>query len=118
MDPYLEDPHDWPDVHDTSANSIRDSLNRTLPDGFVAQVESRKEQFVELTGGSNRPVLVPDVSVEPVGRQSGLPDQGGGTAVAVAVEVEGRVDESAFQKVEVVFEEIELASVFIMDVRR
>jgi hypothetical protein len=39
MDPYLEDPWIWPDVHLTLAVALRTELNRRLPVGYVALVD-------------------------------------------------------------------------------
>lgn len=72
MDPYLEDPHEWPDVHNSLAGEIKRQLNRTLPGGFFAQVEVHKQMYVGLgddpdpddaDAPASRPAR-PDVSVE------------------------------------------------------
>lgn len=39
MDPYLESPLHWPGVHSILNVAIASELNRTLPTGFVANVE-------------------------------------------------------------------------------
>ena len=45
MDPYLESPDYWRDVHSSFLVEVRVALNATLPPGFVARVEKR---FCEL----------------------------------------------------------------------
>lgn len=41
MDPYLENPELWPDVHSTLINEIRNALNPRLRPRYVARVEMR-----------------------------------------------------------------------------
>ena len=43
MDPYLEAPHIWPDLHDALAAEIRNDLNQTLPTPYYARLEMRPE---------------------------------------------------------------------------
>ncbi|MCS6918999.1 MAG: DUF4058 family protein, partial [Fimbriimonadales bacterium] len=79
MNPYLEDPALWGDVHHTLIGAIRRQLNRALPEGYVALIQERV--YVEL--GEERRHYLPDVSVR-VSRQSASPSSGGATAVADA----------------------------------
>ncbi len=41
MDPWLEDPELWPDVHNSLIISIRDALAPMLRPSYFVQVESR-----------------------------------------------------------------------------
>jgi hypothetical protein len=41
MDPYLEDPAYWPDVHQRLITYLSDDLNTLLPAGYVARAEER-----------------------------------------------------------------------------
>ena len=41
MDPYLERPSLWPDVHHELISGIREHLNRQLRPRYVARVEER-----------------------------------------------------------------------------
>ena len=41
MDPYLEDPTGWPEVHNALADAIWAVLNRTLPDPYYARKDRR-----------------------------------------------------------------------------
>ena len=43
MDPWLEAPGRWPDVHNAFAAEIRGLLNRALPLGYKARLEERNE---------------------------------------------------------------------------
>jgi Protein of unknown function (DUF4058) len=43
MDPYLEAPHIWPDLHDALAAEMRSELNQTLPSPYYARLEMRPE---------------------------------------------------------------------------
>lgn len=77
MNPYLEDPALWGDVHHTLISAIRRQLNRLLPKGYVALIQERV--YVEL--GSERQHYLPDVSVG-VTRHASQPSTSGATAVA------------------------------------
>lgn len=78
MDPYLEDPVGWPDVHQGFITAMRTELNRVLPPQYRARM------------GERLYVVQPDRSIYPdvmvLERPSPAPgrEQGGGTAVAVA----------------------------------
>lgn len=62
MDPYLEAPDIWPDLHDALAGGIRSQLNETLPAPYYARVEMRQELgIIEEPGDRQR--LIPDVVV-------------------------------------------------------
>jgi Protein of unknown function (DUF4058) len=62
MDPYLEAPQIWPDLHDALAGEIRNELNLTLPSPYYARLEIRPELgVVEQEGERQR--VVPDVTV-------------------------------------------------------
>src|SRR5262249_38963893 len=43
MDPYLEAPDIWPDLHDALAGEIRAALNNSLPAPYYARLEMRPE---------------------------------------------------------------------------
>src|SRR5262245_57916690 len=62
MDPYLEAPDIWPDLHDALAGRIRALLNEKLPPPYYARLQRRPEMGIILeAGGPHR--LVPDVTV-------------------------------------------------------
>jgi hypothetical protein len=62
MDPYLESPALWPDVHHELISEVRAALNASLRPRYVARVELR----VYISDGDDpgRLALVPDVRVE------------------------------------------------------
>jgi Protein of unknown function (DUF4058) len=62
MDPYLEAPHIWPDLHDALAAEIRGELNRTLPSPYYARLEMRPELGI-VEEGSLRQRIIPDIAV-------------------------------------------------------
>jgi hypothetical protein len=62
MDPYLEAPALWPDVHDSLASAIRGLLNTALPAPYYARLETRLELGIVLPGSTQRRI-VPDVAV-------------------------------------------------------
>jgi hypothetical protein len=107
MDPYLEDPGIWPDVHDALAGEIRRTLNKDLPSNYYAQLGVREEIGIIGEGVSRR--MVPDVIV-----QSASPIREGG----VAVLAEPRVEVDPYVEIEVVNEFQEVNSVEIRDASR
>ena len=79
MDPYLEDPYIFPDVHLSLATFIRDSLNRRLPNPYYARVELRPEVGIIDEEDEDGPVqrIVPDVLVLRQPRPQGRVGDGG-----------------------------------------
>jgi hypothetical protein len=62
MDPYLEAPHIWPDLHNALAGELRNELNHTLPSPYYARLEMRPELGItEDRRAAHR--IVPDVTV-------------------------------------------------------
>lgn len=76
MDPWLEAPAIWPDVHQALATEMRSLLNATLPAPYYARLEMRPEIGIidEPENGQSRKI-VPDVAVAEGART------GGGVAV-------------------------------------
>jgi hypothetical protein len=62
MDPYLEAPWIWPDVHHELISQIRAALNPNLRPGYVARVELRV--YISDDDDPGRTALVPDLRVE------------------------------------------------------
>jgi hypothetical protein len=62
MDPYLEAPSIWPDVHHEWISEIRAALNPRLLPGYVARVELRV--YISDEDDPGRAALVPDLRVE------------------------------------------------------
>ncbi|MCO5168840.1 MAG: DUF4058 family protein [Planctomycetes bacterium] len=61
MDPYLEDPARWPDVHVTLVTALRDALMQRLRPRYVVRVEER----VYVTGEDEEELIRPDLAVLP-----------------------------------------------------
>ena len=61
MDPYLEDPDLWPDVHAELIAQIRAELNGQIAPNYVARVEQRV--FISDENDPSRDLIVPDVRV-------------------------------------------------------
>jgi hypothetical protein len=82
MDPYLEDPAVFPDLHDRVIYCLSDALNAVLPPPYFAGIASRV--WVE----ASQCRVVPDVNVlrPPDSVNGGAHAGGGGVAVAVATE--------------------------------
>jgi hypothetical protein len=57
MDPYIEHPAHWPDVHHRLITNISNQLNACLPQGFVARIEERVYVLESDRG------LIPDIAV-------------------------------------------------------
>lgn len=62
MDPFLEDPDVFPDLHSALATAVREALNQTLPPRYYAKVEARPELGITDEVSIGRPVI-PDVTV-------------------------------------------------------
>jgi hypothetical protein len=62
MDPYLESPVIWPDVHHELISEIRAALNPHLRPRYVARVELRV--YISSDDDPGRQALVPDLRVE------------------------------------------------------
>ena len=82
MDPFLEAPDVFPDLHDRLINGISDAMNQQLHPPYFSTIASRV--VVEL---SDR-LIGPDVGVIFAGDQSTDSEDRGGTAVASVVEVQ------------------------------
>jgi len=62
MDPFLEAPDIWPDLHEALASEIRAELNLFLPQPYYARLEVRPEVGIIDDEGAPRHI-VPDVTV-------------------------------------------------------
>jgi hypothetical protein len=69
MDPYLESPTIWPDVHHELMGEIRAALNPALRPGYVARIELRV--YISDDDDPGRQALVPDLRVETSPRRRG-----------------------------------------------
>jgi hypothetical protein len=76
MDPWLEHPDIWPDVHNSLVMAIRDALTPLVYPRYVVRVESRT---TVLTGVDTDELYRPDVAV----RASGLRSRRGKTGASV-----------------------------------
>src|SRR3712207_6165152 len=83
MDPYLEDPGLWPDVHHEFISVAREFLNRQLRPKYYVRVEERV--YISDENDPGRRVMVPDLRIAERPGQGGRPFQpGGGGGVQVA----------------------------------
>ncbi len=69
MDPYLESPVIWPDVHHELISEIRAALNPKLRPGYVVRVELRV--YISDDDDPGRSLLVPDVRVDTSPKRKG-----------------------------------------------
>ena len=84
IDPWLEDPEVFPDLHDSLTQRMKDAINAGLPPGYVATTRNRVWVDPELR-------REPDVAL--YGRKH-PPEVGGGTATLPGMVVIGRRRES------------------------
>jgi hypothetical protein len=83
MDPWLEDPTHWPDVHSSLITSIRDALAPQLRPRYFVGVESRT---TILTGLDIERIYKPDVTI--LATESRAAISGSGLAVMEATDVQ------------------------------
>jgi hypothetical protein len=67
MDPYLETPHLWPDVHHELISQIRSALNPRLRPHYIARVELRV--YISDEDDPGREAIIPDVRIEKTRRK-------------------------------------------------
>jgi hypothetical protein len=83
MDPWLEDPELWPNVHNSLIIAIRDDLAPRVRSRYFVDVESR---MTVLTGTDQDHLYRPDVKIHTADIR--LPQREGGLAVAERVQAE------------------------------
>jgi hypothetical protein len=62
MDPYLESPHIWPDVHHELISRIQAQLNRDLRPRYVARIQVR--QYISDDDDPGREAIIPELPIE------------------------------------------------------
>ncbi len=82
MDPYLENPHFYGDLHQNLAVCIANQLSPILRPKYVARLIPR--QVLDRPDEEELRVMFPDVAVQRIPSASQLPLAGGGVAVAIA----------------------------------
>lgn len=83
MDPYLEDPARWPDVHVTVVTALRDALMQRLRPRYVVRVEER----VYVLGEDEEELIRPDLAVLPRAAAAAPPAPSGRVPVPVVVPI-------------------------------
>jgi hypothetical protein len=87
MDPYLEDPGLWPDVHSRLINVASELLLSQLRPRYFVQIEERVYVADETDEG--RDVIVPDIHIRQLPSSSKpQPTARGGIAVAAGIEID------------------------------
>src|SRR5437899_878403 len=86
MDPYLERPSLWPDVHHELIGGIRAALTPLLRPKYVARVELRV--YISDEEDPGRVVRVPDLRIERLAKRNG---RGKSAPVSTAVMTEPRI---------------------------
>src|SRR5260221_421391 len=83
MDPYLESPHIWPDVHHGLISGIRNLLTPQLRPHYVARVELRVYTTDQDDPGLE--VIISDIRVETTARPGTMKtERASSTATAIA----------------------------------
>jgi Protein of unknown function (DUF4058) len=83
MDPYLEDPRSWRDVHHSLISSGRDLLNDQLRPKYLVRIEERVYVDVPGSEAQSRDIY-PDLHVESLPAWGDRPLAAEGSALAVA----------------------------------
>jgi hypothetical protein len=93
MDPYLETPDLWPDVHHELISQIRSVLNPLLRPNYLARIELRV--YVSDEDDPGREVIVPDIRVEKGARRKAAkkPTRPAGVAVAEPIIIPLLIDD-------------------------
>lgn len=103
MDPYLEHPTLWADVHDSLLAAIRDDLVPLVAPTYYVALQ--RHAYLLLTGGERTYLGKPDVAVGvpklPVGAWSPMPVASGAGVLEVEVPMEEEVDENYLEVREV-----------------
>jgi hypothetical protein len=88
MDPYLEDPALWPDMHHGMISGIQAALNPHIRPKYVAAVEMRV--YISDDDDSGRRVMVPDVRIDRT-RKKQLAGHGNHSSPATTIEAPLRI---------------------------
>lgn len=103
MDPYLEHPTLWADVHDSLLAAIRDDLVPLVAPTYYVALQ--RHTYLLLAGGERTYLGKPDVAVGvpklPVGAWSPMPVASGAGVLEVEVPMEEEVDENYLEVREV-----------------
>lgn len=93
MDPYLESPELWPDVHHGLISEIQAKLNQEVRPRYHVRVENRV--YISDENDPGRKVIIPDLRVAATHRSfaSGSVHQSGQTAVAQPVVMTTLIDD-------------------------
>lgn len=85
MDPYLESPAHWSDFHAHFVPQLAESINRRLPDNYVARIGEHVSVVMPVAEPPAAQSFYPDVSVLRADRSATAGDEGGETAAGTAV---------------------------------
>lgn len=104
MDPYLENPAIWPDVHHGLIATIRRLINPRLRPKYVARVEQRV--YISDEDDPGREVIVPDVRIETRRRpRASLEKHTAGLAIAepliIPFFIDDEIEEARLEIIEV-----------------
>ena len=91
MDPYLEDPISWPDVHHEMMSVLRTMLNDQIRPRYVVRIEERVYVSDELDPG--RHVFVPDLRIVKASDENLGPNASGEVVIAEPIVRTTLIDE-------------------------
>ena len=98
MDPYLEEPGLWPDVHTRIMTRVSDVLTEVLRPKYYVRIEERV--YISEEGDPGRKVLIPDIeiSVRPEHKGRGFAPEGGSVNVAEPIVARTLLDEEVRER--------------------
>lgn len=119
MDPYLEQPGRWRDVHHELISGIRSELNTQLRPNFYARVEERV--YIQKGDDPARSLWIPDVTIVPGPSRGRLqsqaePAESGGVVVAEPVVTTTWQEEEVHEAYLVVFERESREAIAVLEV--
>ena len=88
MDPYLEEPSDWPDLHSRLITAVSDVLAAAVAPNFIVRIEQRV--YITTAEDSGRQPIVPDLYLVRGPRQE--PAIGAATTISAPTLVEPLFD--------------------------
>lgn len=91
MDPYLEEPGLWPDVHHELISVARELLNAQIAPKYFARIEERV--YISDDEDPGRKLIVPDLRIALTGKHRRHHHQNGGVAVAEPIVMTTLIDE-------------------------
>ncbi len=117
MDPFLEEPGLWPDVHHELISETRASLNTILRPKYYVRVEQRV--YISDENDSGRQVMVPDLRIALKPNHEGrilTPEGGNGVSVAEPIEAITLIEEEIRESYIEIVDRVERLVVTVIEI--